>query len=118
MSSTQIKTRDAYGVTYADPADPDFTVRFKTTTSNKVLNGNSVPNYVTEVIANDAVNVALGTQTLIDNVSVRVRVSGSKLSDARKKAVLKSVATQLASWADEAVFSGFEPVTVPLNPAL
>lgn len=118
MSSTQIKTRDAYGVTYADPADPDFSVRFKTTTGNKTLNGNVVPNYVTEVIANDSVNVALGTQTLIDNVSVRVRISGSKLSDARKKAIAKSVASQVAAWADESVFSGFEPVTVPLNPAL
>lgn len=118
MSSTQIKTRDAFGVTFADPTDPDFTVRFKTTTSNKLLNGNSIPNYVTEIIANDAVNVQLGTQTLVDNISVRVRVSGSQLSDARKKAVVKSIASQLGVWADGAVYSGFEPAVAPMNPAL
>lgn len=116
-NTTQIKTRDAYGVTYADPADTDFTVRFKTTTANKTLAGQTVQNNVSEIIVNDIVTAAVGSAQVTDNVSVRIRVSGSRLSDARKSAILKSVAAQLPAWADQHVLSGFDPVTAPVNPA-
>lgn len=114
MSNTQVLTRDANGVTFANPADPDYRVRFKTTTSNKSLNGVSVPNYITEIIVNDTVGVTVGTISANDAVAVRVRVSGSIASIDRRKAILKSIAGQLSAWADENVLSGFEPVTAPL----
>lgn len=113
MSRTQILTRDAYGVTYANPTDPDYRVRFKTTSSQKSLNGVSVMNFVTEIIVNDNVQVALGNTTANDPVAIRIRVSGSLASASRRDAILKSIASQLASWANENVFAGFEPKTAP-----
>lgn len=74
MSKTQILTRDAFGVTYANPTDPDFRVRFKTTSSQKSLNGVSVMNFVTEIIVNDNVPVTLGNTSANDPVAVRIRV--------------------------------------------
>lgn len=111
--STQILTRDAYGVTYANPTDPDYRVRFKTTSSQKSLNGVSVMNFVTEIIVNDNVEVALGKTSANDPVAVRIRVSGSLASAARRDAILKSIASQLGTWANENVFAGFEPATAP-----
>lgn len=114
MSNTQILTRDANGVTFADPADPDYRVRFKTSISNKSLNGVSVPNYVTEIIVNDSVAVQLGNTSANDAVAIRVRCSGSLASINRRNAILKSIATQLSQWVDENVMTGFEPATAPL----
>lgn len=113
MSQTQILTRDAFGVTYANPTDPDFRVRFKTTSSQKSLNGVSVMNFVTEIIVNDNVPVTLGNTSANDPVAVRIRVSGSLASAARRDAILKSIAAQLGTWTNENVFAGFEPATAP-----
>lgn len=115
MSQTQILTRDANGVTFANPTDPDFRVRFKTTSSQKSLNGVSVMNFVTEIIVNDNVPVELGKTSANDPVAVRIRVSGSLASATRRNAILKSIASQLGTWADENVFAGFEPKTAPNN---
>lgn len=114
MSNTQVLTRDANGVTFADPADPDYRVRFKTSTSNKSLNGVSVPNYVTEIIVNDTVGVTLGNVTANDAIAIRIRCSGSLNSMERRNAILASIASQLATWTSENVMTGFEPVTPPL----
>lgn len=116
MSNTQALTRDAYGVTYADPSEPDFTVRFKTNRSVKSLNGVNVDNYLTEVIVNDAHEVTIGSTTARDPLSVRIRTSGSIESMARLKEILVSVAGQLGTWSTENVFLGFEPTTAPVNP--
>lgn len=116
--TTQIKTRDAYGVTYANPADPDMTVRFKHASAKKVINGVTVLNNVSEVIVNDTVSFDVGKQTATDNISIRLRVSGAQASKARIIALLKSLCVQVPTWADENVLSGFEPVTVPVDPSV
>lgn len=116
MSITQVLTRDAFGVTYADPASPDFTVRFKTNRTVKNLNGISVDNYLTEVIVNDANEVTIGTATANDLLSVRVRISGSVDSMSRLKEIVDSISSQLTTWGNENAFLGFEPVTAPINP--
>lgn len=116
MSNTQVLTRDAYGVTYADPSDPDFTCRFKTNRTVKSLNGVSVDNYLSEIIINDSHQVTLGTTTARDPLSVRIRTSGSIESMDRLEEILLSVATQLSAWTSENALKGFEPTTVPVNP--
>lgn len=116
MPNTQILTRDAYGVTYADPADPDFTVRFKTNRNVKGLNGVNVDNYLTEIIVNDRYEVTMGSVTATDPLSVRIRVSGSIESMGRLKDILNQVALQVSGWGTENVLLGFEPATVPVNP--
>lgn len=116
MSTTQVLTRDAYGVTYADPTNPDFSVRFKTTRSAKGLNGVNVDNYLTEVIVNDSNEITIGSTTANDLLSVRVRVSGSIESHDRVKEILTSIASQLDTWGSENVYLGFEPGTAPINP--
>lgn len=117
MSNTQLYSRDANGVTFADPTDPDYTVRFKNTQSRKTLNGVSVVNYVEEIVINDLVPVTLGSSVGNDSISVRIRISGSAESHARVKQILKSIAGQLPAWADGNVALGFEPVVPPATPA-
>lgn len=118
MSITQLLSHDATGVTFADPIEPDFTVRFKTTRNTKSLNGVSVDNYLHEIIVNDTNPVTIGNTSANDALSVRVRISGSVNSQARLKEIVKSLAGQLPSWADENAMVGFEPVTLPINPVV
>lgn len=115
---TQLYSRDANGVTFADPTDPDYTIRFKNTQTRKSLGGTQVDNYVEEIVINDLVPVTLGNQTANDSVSVRIRISGSSASHARVKSIMKSVAAQLPGWADGNVALGFEPSTPPATPAV
>lgn len=114
---TQLLTNDAYGVTFADPTDPNFTVRFKTVRNRKNLNGVSVDNYITEIIASDGNEVSVGNTSAMDTLAVRIRMSGSDLSKQRLEAIVKGLASQISSWTDENVFLGFRPETVPVNPA-
>lgn len=114
-----VKSQDSSGVTYADPAKPDMTVRFRFSTTNKVLNGVQVPNYATEIIANDNNSITVGGVSALDALSVRVRVSGAIASAARLRDILTSVAAKLATWDTEHVMQGFRPSTAPdVNDAL
>lgn len=107
---------DVTGITYALPSDPDYTVRFKNSSQNKSLAGLTVQNNVCEIIVNDIADVTAGSQTVPEALSVRLKVSGSNISKARKNAIVKALAAQLGNWADENVFEGFEPSTVPVEP--
>lgn len=104
------------GQVYADPADPGFTTRFKTTSAQKSLNGQRTTNYVSEIIINDDHTVVIGSQSVVDAVSVRLRVSGAVESMARIKEIVNNLGAQLQDWTDEDVFIGFAPTTVPENP--
>jgi len=116
MGTTQVLTRDANGVTFADPAKPDFSVRFKTARGVKSLNGVNVENYATEIIMNDRHPVTLGSVTATDALSIRFRISGSKESMDRLEDCAVSIGAQIADWIAESVLLGFEPTTVPVNP--
>lgn len=118
MSQTQVQTRDAYGTTYADPTDVNFTVRFKHTSTRKALGTTTTENHVLDIIVNDLYDVATGTNTTsADSLSVRVRISGSSKSDARLGAIVAQIAAQLPSWVqDDKVHLGFEAKTAPVNP--
>lgn len=116
MSNTQALTRDANGVTFADPTDPNFSVRFKTKRSKKGLSGINVDNYLTEIIINDDYDLEVGTTSAVEALSVRIRVSGSAKAQARLESILASVCSQVPAWNAEKVLIGFEPTTLPINP--
>lgn len=114
-----VKSQDSSGVTYADPAKPDMTVRFRNSSVNKTLNGVVTPNYATEIIANDNNSITVGGQSALDALSVRIRVSGTLSSKARLRDILTSIAAQLPTWETENVMQGFRPSTAPaINDAL
>ena len=114
-----VKSQDSSGITYADPAKPDMLVRFRYGTTSKVLNGVPVPNYATEIIANDNNSITVGGVAALDALSVRIRVSGSLSSKGRLRDILTSLAAKLATWETENVMQGFRPVTAPdVNDAL
>lgn len=115
-NSTQFLNSDAYGSTFVDPTDPNFSVRFKTTRNRKNLNGIAVDNFVTEIIVSDLEPITVGSTDANDTLAVRVRVSGSEYSHARLQAILASVAEQIPTWNTENVLLGFRPSTVPVNP--
>lgn len=112
----KVQKTENTGIVYADPSDPDLTVRLKHSAQAKSLNGVSVTNQVTEVIVNDSTNISIGGVGAVDALSIRVRVSGSLAATARKKALITALMATLGAWQDEDVFSGFNPVTVPVAP--
>jgi len=114
-----VKSQDSSGITYADPAKPDMTVRFRFNSVNKTLNGVVTPNYSTEVIANDNNSITVGGSPALDALSVRIRVSGTLESKGRLRDILTSLAAKMATWETENVMQGFRPTTVPdINDAL
>lgn len=114
-----VKSQDSSGVTYADPAKPDMSVRFRFSTVSKSLNGVQVPNYSTEIIANDNNAIVVGGVDALDALSVRIRVSGTLQSKARLRDILTSIAAGCAQWETENVMQGFRPATAPgINDAL
>jgi hypothetical protein len=117
MANTKVLSRGTNGVLYADPVNPGFTARFKTSVTQKVIDGIRMDNYATEIIVNESHLATIGDEQFSDPLSIRIRVSGAAVSMPRLKTVLASIAGQLSDWGDEDVLLGFEPVTVPVNPA-
>lgn len=109
-----VKSTDNAGVTYADPTKPDCTVRFRASSTTKVLNGVAIPNYATEIIINDQNSITVGSVSAQDPLSIRVRVSGALASKTRLRNLLTSLAAQLATWETENVIQGFRPSTAPV----
>lgn len=118
MSTLKALSQDATGVTYADPSDRGCTVRFKSTSTGKSLNGVPVTNHATEIIYNDDVDVSVGGVSAVDALSVRIRTSGSAASGTRLREILLSLAAQVGVWETEGVFVGFPPTTAPVIPAV
>lgn len=115
-ANTSLYRQLADGQIYSDPADPDFTVRFKTTSSQKSLNGAAVQNYVTEIIYNDDNSITVNSINAIDALSVRLRVSGSAASMSRLAEIVSAMAAQVNGWVAQNVLKGFPPTVVPYNP--
>jgi len=116
MSSVtlSVKSRDASGITFADPTKPSNTVRFRFSTTTKVLNGVSTPNYATEIVVNDSNSVTVGGVSALDALSIRVRISGALESKVRLQNLLNSIAAQFATWENENILQGFCPSTAPV----
>lgn len=117
MTTLKVLRHDATGVIYSDPSDPNLTVRFRSTSTTKNLNGIPVGNYATEIIYNDDNPITVAAVAAQDAVSVRLRVSATKESAARVKEILLSMAAQVGTWADQGVLIGFEPTSAPVIPA-
>lgn len=115
-TNTKVYSRGSNGITYADPQHPGFTVRFKTSPTQKVVDGLRMDNFATEIILNEAYLATLGTAQFTDPLSIRVRVSGAAVSMTRLAELLTQLCGQIPTWCTEDVFLGFEPSTVPANP--
>lgn len=113
--ATQLLRQLPDGSIFADPVQPSFNVRFKTTTSRKSLNGVQTNNLITEIIITDDNQVTIGGINAVDALSVRLRVSGAVESLDRLKEILSGACAQVNSWTNENVLTGFTPSTVPLN---
>lgn len=111
----KVQKTENTGIVYAEPSDPDCTVRVKHSAQAKNLNGLNVTNQVTEVIVNDNYTITVGDATAVDALSIRVRISGTLQANARKKALLTALRATLDNWDDEDILSGFNPVTVPVS---
>lgn len=107
----QIIATDQYGVTYADPADPDFQIRFKTLSARKSVDGKSLVNYVSEVIITDSHRV--GVDSPNEALSVRMRTSGSIENKAQVYALVDFLANNISQFKTDSVFYGFRPSTAP-----
>lgn len=114
-TTLQLYSQQPNGVTYADPSDPDFTVRFKTSVSGKSLNGMQTTNYATEIIANDSHAVTINGVAAVDALSVRIRASGSLQSMSRLAEILEALTSKTSTWSSENVLLGFKPTTAPIN---
>lgn len=112
----KVQKTENTGIVYADPANPDHTVRVKHTQAAKVIAGLQVVNQITEIIVNEDYSYTIGSATVVDPLSIRIRISGSQGATARKKALLVAARATLDAWEDEDVLLGFNPTTVPVMP--
>lgn len=111
----QVLKQEPTGVIYADPAQPDTTCRFRTTTSPKTLNGVNVTNYRFELIYNDSVTVEVASGVFAkEPVSVRISTSGSPLVSTRINEFLESFKAQVSTWVTQNCHKGFVPSTAPI----
>lgn len=116
-NALKLYTSDSNGVTYADPLDPSYQVRFKFSSNRKNLNGTQVDNHITEIIysdlscVSDACNPSLNKS--MDTLSVRLRISGSTASVDQLKKIIADMAAQVNTWTAEDILIGFRPTTVP-----
>lgn len=117
-TSTKVFKRDASGVIFVDPDNPTYSVRFKTVSARKSIDGLPLQNVATDIIVNDTHMVTVGEKTVGDPLSIRVRTSGATVSMTRLSSMLISLAAQLQGWTGEDVLLGFEPTTVPVNPTV
>lgn len=111
----KVQKTENTGIVYAEPTDPDHTVRLKHSAQIKNLKGLQVTNQVTEVVVNDNHSISIGSESAQDLLSIRVRISGSLQATSRKKALLTALLSTLEAWQDEDVLSGFNPATVPVS---
>lgn len=114
----KVLSQDTNGITFADPADPSYTVRFKFSSNRKSIQGNAVENHITEIIVNTNNPVAVcpgDTSCALEAVSVRLRASGSSLSVPTLKKIITDLSSQLDTWTSEDVLVGFRPTTAPIR---
>lgn len=105
---------DQYGITYADPADPNKQVRFKTTSARKNVDGVSVTNYVSEIIINDESPLDGDCGSCANEaISVRLRVSGSMESRTAVESLINILTTNMTDFLSDNVFYGFQPTNPP-----
>jgi len=109
-----VKSLDSNGITFALPSKPDLTVRFRFSSVNKSLNGIVVPNYATEIIINDNNEITVGSETVQDSLSLRLRISGTNYSSTRLGQMLAMIIAQSGTWYSENILSGFRPTTAPI----
>ena len=115
LANLQLYSQQPNGVTYALPDRPDCTVRFKTSSSPKTLDGKRVTNFVTEIMMNDLHPLTIGGVTVNDALSVRLRVSGSAESMDRLEEMVSNLQSKLSAWMLENVLTGFRPTTAPVS---
>jgi len=115
IATMQLYSQQPNGVTYALPEDPDCTVRFKTSSSPKTLDGKRVTNFVTEIMMNDLHPLTIGDDSVNDALSVRLRVSGSAESMDRLEEMVANLSSNLSDWMSENVLLGFRPTTAPVS---
>lgn len=111
----KLYSQQTNGTVWADNLDPSYTVRFKTTSNPKILDGQRTNNYVSEIIVNDLNDVTVGAKVVPDAVSVRLRASGSSESVPQISQILRDLASQLDTWTNEDVLLGFQPSTAPIR---
>lgn len=108
-----IKDREATGLVFGLPADPELYVRFKKGKTRKNLANNvQTDNHTIEIIAGNEVPVQIDGIATREIVSMKLRISGSAYSLAEIKK-LASVLGNLQTWLTENVAIGYDPVTVP-----
>lgn len=113
LTVLQVYRNDSNGVTYMSPDKPSASVRFKTTRSPKKLGTLQTENVIEEIIATCTNQVTVGSVTVDDPISFRIRCSGSVHSEAALRELASAIAASIPAWAAEHVLVGFNPTTPP-----
>lgn len=78
----RVIAQDAQSVTYADPNDVSATTRVRTAVKPKVIENQKLSNIRNEIISNKVKTFVIGDDTVSEDLSVRVSISGSSVSEA------------------------------------
>lgn len=118
MSSTQFFKNTPKGIIFADPAKPDYRVRFDHSELTKKVGAGVTSTHITEIRINDSHDITVDGVAGADNIAISLRVSAAPESKARVKQILAELGLKAPVWSNENVFVGFQPTTLPVNPTV
>lgn len=101
-------------VTFADPNNVNATTRVRVARAQKTVESQRLTNVRTEVIVNQPHAVVIGDDTVTEQLSLRLTVSGSTLSEAQLLQMWKDLKVNFESIIAAKTLTGFVPFTVPL----
>lgn len=101
-------------VTFADSNNVNATTRVRVARAQKTVESQRLTNVRTEVIVNQPNAVVIGDDTVTEQLSLRLTVSGSTLSEAQLVQMWKDLKVNFESIIAAKTLSGFVPFDVPL----
>lgn len=101
-------------VTFADSNNVNATTRVRVARAQKTVESQRLTNVRTEVIVNQPNAVVIGDDTVTEQLSLRLTVSGSTLSEAQLVQMWKDLKVNFESIIAAKTLTGFVPFDVPL----
>lgn len=101
-------------VTFADSNNVNATTRVRVARAQKTVESQRLTNVRTEVIVNQPNAVVIGDDTVTEQLSIRLTVSGSTLSKAQLVQMWKDLKVNFESIIAANTLAGFVPFDVPL----
>lgn len=100
---------DGSSITFGDPQNINNRLRFKNGVGPKTVDGVTTTNVRNEITWNEPTVMTQGALSAIDNLSVKVIISGSTQNSAVLKAAWSNMKTNVDAAIEKQLIEGFKP---------